>query len=179
MPGSRRCLSASLRGDGKLVAPEPDDIDVPEEVNWIWDLVKSAREKFDLRLKVRGLDPESGVTRVNRAVLRNILYSLFDNAGKYADPGSELLIEWSVRSRLVRVRSTGTPISPDESEKIFNKFTQGREVARKKGRGGGVGLGLWLTRQLLKVVGGNIRLELDGEDPRATTFVVSLPAGET
>jgi signal transduction histidine kinase len=162
------------RDDGEPVAPEPDDIDIPVEVRWIWELVKSAREGCDLRLRIM-LDSDSRVTRINRAILRNVLYSLFDNARKYADPSSELLVEWSVRTNLIKVRSIGTPISPDECEKVFNKFSQGREVARKKAPGGGVGLGLWVTRKVLKLAGGDIRLELDLENPRTTTFVVRLP----
>jgi K+-sensing histidine kinase KdpD len=160
--------------DGKPVAPEPDDIDIPEEVNWIWELVKSAREGCDLKLSVKRVDSDGRVTRINRAIFRNVLYSLFDNAGKYADRGSELLVEWSVQPSLIKVRSIGTPISPDEREKIFNKFSQGREVARRKAPAGGVGLGLWVTRQVLKVAGGEIRLELDLKSPRTTTFVVRL-----
>jgi signal transduction histidine kinase len=164
------------RENAEPVPLEPEGIDVREEAGWIWELVESARHGCDLRLIIVSADREGGTARINRAILRNVLYSLFDNARKYADPGSELQVEWLVRDNLIKVRSIGTPISPDESEKIFKKFSQGREVARKKAPGGGVGLGLWVTRRLMKLAGGDIGLELDRENPRATTFVIRLPS---
>lgn len=168
-------LFVSLSPDGgEPGPPDLDDIDIPEEINWIWDLVRSAQERCELELRMISRDPEAGVTRANREVLRVVLYSLFENARKYADPGSELLVEWSVKTRSIKVRSIGIPISPDEREKIFHKFAQGREVARQKAPGGGVGLGLWVTRQVLNRMGGDIHLELDQDNPRATTFVVRL-----
>jgi signal transduction histidine kinase len=167
-------VSLSREG-GQLDAPELHDVDIPEEISWSWDLVKLAQERCDLKLSVTGPDSGKQVTRTNREILRIVLQSLFDNARKYADPGSELRVEWSVRGGSIKVRSIGAPVSPDEREKIFNKFSQGREVARRKTPGGGVGLGLWLTRQLMSLLGGDIRLELETENPRATTFVIRLP----
>lgn len=168
-------LFVSLQDAGEPAAPEPDNIDIHEEINGVWELVKSARAGCDLTFRLSGPDSGDRTTHMNRGVFRNVLYSLFDNARKYADRGSELLVEWTVRPAVIKVRSSGALISPDEREKIFKKFSQGREVARKKVPSSGIGLGLWVTRRLLTLAGGSIGLEPDLQNPRATTFVVRLP----
>jgi len=56
---------------------------------------------------------------------------------------------------LVRVRDHGVGLPPDQQEMIFQRFGRAPHT-----RGfGGLGLGLWIARELLEAMGGTIRVE--------------------
>jgi len=74
----------------------------------------------------------------------------------------------------LKVKTLGEPIKPNETEKIFEKYEQGAVVKATGRHHSGVGLGLWVARELLKDVGGTIRVELAAAEPRLSIFIVEL-----
>ncbi|RJQ41900.1 MAG: ATP-binding protein, partial [Gaiellales bacterium] len=71
---------------------------------------------------------------------------------------------------LISVADTGPGIGPDRLPHIFERFYRAGEGAR----GAGLGLGLPISRQLARAMGGDISVtSVPGE---GATFVVSLPA---
>jgi len=134
-----------------------------------------------ITLHMAQLDRESGVPlRVysDRMRLHQILRNLISNAIKFTDEGQ---VRLDIRtdpvdnqgSALVHfsVRDTGIGIAPTHHERVFDAFQQLDGSTRR--RFGGTGLGLSITRQLARVLGGEIALESTlGE---GSTFTVSLP----
>ncbi len=131
--------------------------------------------KFTLRLdpalptKARG-DP-------NR--LQQILNNLISNAVKFTEQGVVTLeanvvddptADDAKLSVCFAVRDTGVGIAPEMQERIFAAFTQADGSATR--RYGGAGLGLTIAYQLVKMMGGNIRV--DSEPGRGSQFSFSI-----
>ncbi len=103
--------------------------------------------------------------------LRQILLNLLSNARKFTDPG-EVVLGAQVEPPHLRlwVQDTGAGISPDMQERIFEPFVTAEHAGR---RPEGIGLGLSITRRLVALHSGSMRLE--SQPGRGSTFHVYLP----
>jgi two-component system, OmpR family, phosphate regulon sensor histidine kinase PhoR len=108
----------------------------------------------------------------DRDRLQQVLINLLDNAVKYTPGGGRVTLALEADSGLVRitVNDPGLGIPPAEHERIFEKFY--RLDTQLTRAGGGTGLGLYITRELVRRMGG--RITLDSEPGVGSTFVVEL-----
>ena len=115
---------------------------------------------------------------MDKNIFTTVLYSLIHNAMKYSDEGSDVTLECGFegppRKAVLKVRSNGEQIHPNERNEIFQKFGRGRAVKRGRHHGG-VGLGLWVARELMRYIGGDLTVELSPYDPTLSVFIVHLP----
>ena len=95
--------------------------------------------------------------------LRQILLNLLDNAVKFTDHGEVTLVvrgreqEERKVSLVFEVQDTGVGIPPGGAAQVFDSFTQLDDGPNR--RQGGPGLGLAISRQLARLMGGEIELE--------------------
>lgn len=106
----------------------------------------------------------------DRLRLETVAANLLSNALKY---GERKPVEIGVsaengRARLT-VRDQGIGIPPEAQARIFERFERAVPIRHF----GGLGLGLWITRQIVEAHGGAIRLE--SRQGGGTTFTVELP----
>ena len=99
----------------------------------------------------------SKVIRFDEKRLRQVLLNLLANAVKFTDRGAVTLAVRLVSDGRLRfeVRDTGVGVSSDRLEAIFQPFEQAGDFTR---RTGGVGLGLAISRQLVRMMGSEIRV---------------------
>jgi signal transduction histidine kinase/CheY-like chemotaxis protein len=104
--------------------------------------------------------------------LKVILKNLVTNALKFTDEGS-VTVDAEVHGEGIEisVRDTGIGISRQAREIIFEPFRQVESAMTR--HHGGVGLGLYIVRRLLELLGGTIAVE--SEEGRGSTFRVRLP----
>jgi PAS domain S-box-containing protein len=110
------------------------------------------------------------VGRWDRARLEQVVVNLVENAIKHATEGKrvEIATELAGRRAFLRVRDHGPGIAARDHERIFEQFE--RAVSPNLG---GLGLGLWIVRQIVEAHGGAVHVE---SSPGAgATFVVELP----
>lgn len=107
--------------------------------------------------------------------LRQILLNLVGNAVKYTERGLVRLEvrEDPVRGAVIRVSDTGVGIAEQHLSQIFEPFWQVDEMQRQ--REGGTGLGLSVVQRLVRLLGGDVRVE--SELGRGSTFTVMFNAG--
>jgi signal transduction histidine kinase len=105
--------------------------------------------------------------------LRQVLVNLVENAIKYSPEGGRVELELAQTDGRVRfaVRDAGLGIPASEHERIFEKFFR---LDPNLSRGvGGTGLGLYISREIVRRMGGRIRVE--SEPGRGSTFSFELP----
>ncbi len=119
------------------------------------------------------LDAELPPVEADRTKLRRILVNLLSNALKFTPKQGRVEMRASVEGERVRltVSDTGVGIAPEDVARLFDKFEQARSRATRGEKG--TGLGLYITRQLVELHGGEI--EVQSELGRGSTFSFTLP----
>jgi signal transduction histidine kinase/HAMP domain-containing protein len=102
--------------------------------------------------------------------LRQIFLNLFSNALRFTPPGGTITVQAFAEGEHVRfsVQDSGTGISPEHLEHIFEPFYRGAEGDDTSG----VGLGLAIVKQLVEAHGG--RIDVQSETGRGTTVRFTL-----
>ncbi len=98
--------------------------------------------------------------------------NLLDNAIKYSPDGGRIEVEVALptpETLRLAVRDYGTGIPPDQREGLFDRFYQAHTASHTSG----LGLGLYLSRQIVELHGGRIGAEFPPDG--GTRFVVTLP----
>jgi signal transduction histidine kinase len=114
--------------------------------------------------------PVSGDAGRLRQVLRNIV----ENAVKFTPPGGTIVVSAWRRGGVasVRVRDTGIGLSEEAIHRVFDRFWQQDGSATRTA--GGLGLGLTLVREIVRLHGGTVTATSAGENA-GTTITVELP----
>jgi signal transduction histidine kinase len=114
--------------------------------------------------------PGSVVGRWDRVRIEQVITNLLSNAIKFArSTAIEAGVEVDGDTARLVVRDRGMGIAPVDQDRIFERF----ERAGPSKHFGGLGLGLYITRQIVEAHGGTIRVaSTPGE---GSTFVVELP----
>jgi signal transduction histidine kinase len=140
-------------------------------------------EKFSLRAKEKGVTlrgewPPSLPTMVGDADrLAQVFTNLLDNALKHTPAGGSVALAAAVvpDGVEVTVTDTGPGIPPDDLKRIFERFYQ-VDKSRVRPTGGGVGLGLTITKEIVEAHGGSVRVE--SVVGLGTKFTVRLPPAQ-
>jgi signal transduction histidine kinase/CheY-like chemotaxis protein len=104
--------------------------------------------------------------------LRQILYNLISNALKFTHQGAiAVAIDHRDGNLVASVKDTGVGIDPRKAEALFERFTQADASTTREF--GGTGLGLSICRDLVRLMGGDIRVE--SRPGRGSTFFVNVP----
>lgn len=118
--------------------------------------------------------PEDGkLVSGDRDRLEQVLGNLMENAVKYSPEGSDVYVSVEDRgdSMVTSVCDRGIGIPADELTQVFERFHRGRQVSSTNY--GGLGLGLYITKQIIERHGGSIWVE--SKEGSGTTFYFSLP----
>lgn len=133
-------------------------------------LVGQETKITDKKLEVVLELDESIEVRADRDAITRVIYNLVDNAVKYSDEGTPILL--SVRRKgdraLFAITDTGKPIPPDERKQIFERFHKTDRSRSSEG----LGLGLYLVKSILAQHGEDVWCEGEG---RVTTMYFTLP----
>lgn len=104
--------------------------------------------------------------------VRQVLVNLIGNAVKFTDKGQvSVFITVEGHNVLIKVQDTGPGIKPEDMGKLFKFFSQITSPEMVKHEG--TGLGLYLSKKLMNLLGGDIQAE--SEFGKGSVFIVTLP----
>jgi signal transduction histidine kinase len=160
-------------GNGRTTS-EIDNVPVPEVCAAVEALVMPQMREKGLTFSFTANAPDL-FARADVVKLRQIVLNLLGNAVKFTCEGGHISVTCDAGDRAgtvaVRVADTGVGIATDHLAKIFEPFVQiGAPVASDEG----VGLGLWISRDLARGMGGDLTVEsMLGQ---GSVFTLTLPA---
>jgi PAS domain S-box-containing protein len=148
-------------------------VDLAPVISAAIDVVGPAAAAKDIRLQSI-LDPQAGPVSGDPERLQQVFWNLLSNAVKFTPKGGRVHVRLArVNSSVeVTVSDTGQGISPDFLPYVFERFRQADQNTTR--RQAGLGLGMSITKHLVELHGGTIRVESPGEGQGAT-FTLRLP----
>ena len=168
-----RTLSLAEAGQLPLVR---EQVDVAELLGDVQTSFSGQAEAADVDLKIQSVPSLQISADIGR--LNQVLGNLVANALRHTPAGGKITLRAEVPPDgpdgvQIIVQDTGGGISAEQLPYIFDRFWRG-DQARTHSGGTGGGLGLAITRQLVRAHGGSIRVE--SEEGVGTTFTILLPA---
>jgi signal transduction histidine kinase len=147
------------------------DIAVSECISATIALVEPQVRSHGLQFEPQTIDP-SIIVHTDAEKLRQILVNLFSNAIKYTPRGGfiRVLVDFDSERVRVQVADTGAGIPADKLETIFEPFVQVNRTLSTANDG--VGLGLAISRDLARAMGGDLTVE--SRMRSGSTFTVHL-----
>lgn len=118
---------------------------------------------------------------VDHDVIEKVVANLLSNAFKFTRSGGEISVSLDKTAPsgqeflVLLVTDNGIGIPPEKQKEVFRRFYQIDTSMTRSYEGSGIGLSL--TKELVELHGGDIRLE--SEVGQGTTFFVNIPLGET
>lgn len=128
------------------------------------------------RFILEGLDRDGVYVMGNSGLLEEVVRNLISNAVKYSPGGGDvrLTLRKGNRLALLSVTDNGVGIPKDQLEKIFESFYRAHNLSGKDP--GGIGLGLYICRDIIRRHGGRIWAE--SEEDAGATLYIELPLCE-
>ncbi|MFC3195057.1 ATP-binding protein [Marinicella sediminis] len=147
---------------GKLTI-EMTGIKLKKVVDEVIDNLKPSAERKGLAFKIKFDDQINPLLRGDPIRIRQVLTNIISNAIKFSDHGRIEVVIKKVKnfstSELIRfsVKDQGIGISENQTEKLFNAFTQADNSSTRKF--GGTGLGLAISKKIVELLKGQIGVE--------------------
>jgi signal transduction histidine kinase len=137
----------------------------------VGEVVESMRAMAsDRGVRLEADAPDIGTYRLDPGRFKQVLYNLIGNAIKFSETGGRVSVRLSRAAEgevAIAVHDEGPGVPPEDAERIFLPFEQGRH------HNGGAGLGLAVSRRIVDAQGGRIAVE--STPGKGATFTVVLP----
>jgi two-component system sensor histidine kinase VicK len=163
-------LDASrIQSGGLALHPQPTRLDaLTEHVIHLMERLYDAEHRVHFHRPAQPLQVRGDPYR-----LEQVITNLLENALKYSPNGGPIHVSLEERDSLalLSVSDPGIGIPADQQQRLFERYFRARNVSTKSY--GGLGLGLYICRDIIERHGGRIWVE--SEVGRGSTFYVALP----
>jgi len=157
---------------------DPVPFNLKSSINDVTSLLRAAAHEKGLELIINypANLPKNFIGDGGR--LRQVITNLVGNAVKFTESGHVTIDVDIQKSRdivicTLDVKDTGIGISPDKMSRIFDKFTQADGSTTRVY--GGTGLGLTISKHIVEMMGGRMRVESELGEGSSFGFRVPLP----
>jgi len=140
------------QADNGLLVPNREAVDLAHEVRELFDFFDALAEEKALRLALSG----DGTVTGDRLMLRRALANLLSNAIRHTPRGGsiDVRIRLTDSAAVLVVENSGEPIPPEHLSRIFDRFYRADPSRHRSHEG--AGLGLAITRSIVRAHGGDI-----------------------
>lgn len=140
------------QADNGLIVPNREPVDLAAEVRQLFDFFDALAEEKAIQFSLMGCGQISG----DKLMLRRALANLISNAIRHTPPGGSIRvrIEDDGTGAKLEIENSGEQIQPEHLPRIFDRFY--RADPSRHSSGEGAGLGLAITRSIIRAHGGDI-----------------------
>lgn len=147
------------------------------------ELIRGVAADYERRMRVEGrqlafeleLPDHLPLISGDPQRVRQVMENLFSNAYRYTDNGGKIITRARQRGDMLQidVQDNGIGIPPEAASRLFERFYRGEDELVIQSAG--PGLGLWITRTIVEMHGGEIWFASSGVPGEGTTFSFTLP----
>lgn len=150
---------------------------VSEVFNQVFDRLKPVAEEKHIELEKHN-QLNGCVIKGDKKKMKTLFENILSNAVKFTPEGGKITADLDHTQNEIRlaVKDTGVGIKKDFLPHIFEQFRQADSTITRKH--GGIGLGLTISKHIVKMHNGTIEAQSEGEG-EGTTIVVKLPLPES
>ena len=165
-------ISKIEAGDIKIVKSDVEVNDFLQSIHQHYAREKNLMNKDHIQLRLQIPERVYPVIHTDPARLRQVLNNLINNALKFTQEGF-IEIGYNLRESHVEfyIMDTGIGVTREKQHIIFDRFRQVDESLNSQF--GGTGLGLAISKNLVNLLGGEIRIESSEE--QGSTFYFTIP----
>jgi two-component system NtrC family sensor kinase len=158
----------SMLGFARKMEPHLEDVDINGIINQTIDMLENYARNNNIDIQT-DLEKNIPIIASDEAQLQQVFMNLISNAIDAIGKDGLIKVESRRNDQNITVSITddGPGIPRDQQKKVFDPFFT------TKSTGKGTGLGLWVTYDIIKRMGGTITLKSEME--KGTTFMVTLP----
>ncbi|MEO8805323.1 MAG: ATP-binding protein [Burkholderiaceae bacterium] len=158
----------------------PIEVDLPTFLQVVCDMIRIKAEEKGLGFVYEAAPDLPATVFIDEKRLRQVLLNLLSNATKFSDAGQVRLrarpLQPAAGSAAVRLRfeveDTGIGMNEAQLARLFQPFAQVAELQRREG---GAGLGLTISRQLVRLMGGDIQVHSREGEGSVFSFEIEAP----
>jgi DNA-binding NtrC family response regulator/signal transduction histidine kinase len=163
------------KAESGMISLDIESLDLDKLIRDCVDIIMP--DALEKKLEVSCDVPEGLFIDTDSDKLRQIVLNLLNNAVKYTDNGKislNVTADENKRHIRIKVSDTGRGIEQESLQRIFDRFYQADlNLTRKSG---GTGLGLPITKELVRVLMG--RIDVESEIGKGSAFTVEIPSFE-
>ena len=163
-----QALTKMSRLETNLVVVQPEKQPVEPLIFQAVAQIKPKAEACEIDVKIQGNQKITACYDKKWSI--EALYNLLDNAVKYSPRGSQVNLrvqEYSMYCEIC-VEDRGIGMTEEEIPKVFQRFYRGKQVQQKQG----VGIGLYLVREIVKKQKGYVKIKSQpGQGSRISLFL--------
>lgn len=171
-------LNVSRIESGRLKL-EMKDLDIVNLVTTVTTELMPRAQELGLKLNLN--KPDGPVKKLNGDSdrIEQILINFIGNSLKFTPTNGSITVSLVARETdvLISISDTGRGIKKEDMHKLFQKFGMIGSAYLQKNQNQGSGLGLYLSKSLIELHGGRVRVESAGEN-KGSTFSFTLPYNE-
>lgn len=148
-----------------------------EDIGEILDTtLKSAKERFSEKLIKIETHVADGLPKVNvdKKKTQFAIQMIMENALMYSDDNGKIIVDVSLKNNFIflSIKDFGIGISKEDQKRLFTKFFRSKDATHAHTEG--LGIGLYLSRDIMRRQGGDIFVESKGLG-FGSTFTVKIP----
>ena len=163
-----QALTKMSRLETNLVTVQPEKQSVEPLIFQAVAQIRPKAEACEIDVKIQGNQKITACYDKKWSI--EALYNLLDNAVKYSPKGSQVTLrvqEYSMYCEIC-VEDRGIGMTEEEIPKVFQRFYRGKQVQQKPG----VGIGLYLVREIVKKQKGYVKIKSQpGQGSRISLFL--------
>lgn len=177
-------LDRFIEGIVDLARIETGDMNLYRNWGAVEDIIDAAlaqAEPLTRQHQIRvSVEDELPIVRVDSRAVAEVIYTLIDNASKYAPPETLITIDAKrVADDIIEiaVEDQGPGIASHLRERVFERFYRVTSNGTADGPAGGIGMGLAIARGIVEAHSGSIWIE-DGTKGRGARIIFTVPVGD-
>ncbi|MBD3300736.1 MAG: hypothetical protein GF347_05285 [Candidatus Moranbacteria bacterium] len=120
---------------------------------------------------------ENLLIKADKKKFSEVIGNLVDNSIKYTQKGGiKVILEKAGKKNiLIKIKDTGVGIPKEDLDRLFEKFTRGKNISKMKADG--TGIGLFVVQKITEAHGGEVWVDSKGEG-KGSTFFVKIPLAQ-